>query len=273
MSALRFRLTNFLLALVLLTLIAIVAMLATDARGGPLDPGTPPQSTDSVRLPGTPVSASMVIFTPGHYYLTRDIAVTGADTGFIIAASGVSLDLGGFSIQGDDSAGSYGIRFDSFEDPVDVRIYNGMIRDFNIAIDTTSGERILIDGVHAASNVRAFQLEGQSVLQNCTAIRNTETGIYVPGDNSFVQDCTSALNTLDGIAVAGNSNVVERNLVWNNGGDDVKDVGPGIVNVFRGNSTGNIVLRNGGMARVVDNQCLTAIATPTGNFLAHNAFC
>ena len=57
MSAARFRITNVLLALVLLALLAVILMLATGVRGGPLDPGGAPGSTPGVRLPGTPISA------------------------------------------------------------------------------------------------------------------------------------------------------------------------------------------------------------------------
>ena len=78
-------------------------MLATGALGGPLDPPGVPGSTDSVRLPGTPISGPTTIAQSGHYYLTRDISVPRLVSGVVISANDVSLDLGGFTISGDDT--------------------------------------------------------------------------------------------------------------------------------------------------------------------------
>src|SRR5262245_8125019 len=78
-SAIWMRFNSVMLVLVFLALISIIGMLATDVRGGPLDPPGSPSSTDSVRLPGTPISsAPYAINASGHYYLTRDLNVTGA---------------------------------------------------------------------------------------------------------------------------------------------------------------------------------------------------
>lgn len=274
LTDLRLRLTNVLLALVLLALLTVIGMLATDARSGPLDPPGTPAETDGVRLPGTPIGEQTVISEPGHYYLTKDIQVVGASTALLILASDVSLDLGGFTVRGEDLEGSWGIRFTTFATkPADVRIYNGTIRNFQFGIDTSGGERILIDNVYVTSNARGFHLGDKTILSGCAALSNTETGIYLPGDNSTVRDCVSSFNDSDGIAVAGNSNQVERNQTWNNGNEDMRDAGPGIVNQFRANSAERIVLRVGGMAYVVNNQCISPILNPSGNFLSGNIFC
>ena len=99
------RATNILLLLVLAVGVAIVAMLATGVRGGPLDPpaGTP-GSTNGVRLPGTPISGPTVVSAPGHYYLTQNISVTGSVNAITISADDVSLDLGGFTLSGTDAS-------------------------------------------------------------------------------------------------------------------------------------------------------------------------
>lgn len=272
MSALRFRTTNFLLALVLLALGTLIAMQAADVRGGPLDPPAAPASTDSVRLPGTPISSQMTISSPGHYYLTRDINVTGAQAAITISASNVSVDLGGFTLDGDDAAGSYGVRVVGAVS--DIVVSNGTVRDFQFGLIAEDASRVKIDRVHAASNVRGFHLGDSQVLSNCTAINNTETGIYLPGDSSTVKDCESIDNGSDGIAVAGGLNVVIRNQSRRNGNEDLRDAGtPFTGTVMRENVVRNIILKVDGYAYVIDNTCVGAIADPGGNFLSGNTFC
>src|SRR5262245_54285864 len=107
MSALWQRTNTLLLALVLLALLAVIAMVALRVEGGPLYPTDPPGPTDGVRLPGTPINSQTTISAPGHYYLTRDINVPGAATAINITASNVSLDLGGFTVSGNDTSGSF----------------------------------------------------------------------------------------------------------------------------------------------------------------------
>jgi len=55
MSALGNRINTLLLVLLGLMGLAIIAMLATGVRGGPLDPPAAPAPTDGVREPGTPI--------------------------------------------------------------------------------------------------------------------------------------------------------------------------------------------------------------------------
>src|SRR5688572_3000664 len=72
------------------------------AGAGPLNPTTPPGSTDSVRLPGTPISSlPFTINAPGNYYVTRDLTANGAGAdGITINTSNVTIDLGGFALHG-----------------------------------------------------------------------------------------------------------------------------------------------------------------------------
>ncbi len=78
-------------------------MLASGARGGPLDPPAPLGSTDGVRLPRyAHFRPNDDLPEPGHYYLTNDVTVTGSQNAITIASSRVSLDLGGFHVVGGD---------------------------------------------------------------------------------------------------------------------------------------------------------------------------
>lgn len=264
------RINAVLLMLVLGALITLIAMLATGAQGGPLDPQGTPEPTDSVRLPGTPLNGPATISVPGHYYLTRDITLIGSGVAIQINASDVSLDLGGFTVRGDDSLSSFGISIQAGQS--DATIRNGTIRDFQFGFESASADRINIHDLRAVSNVRGIQIGGRTLLADCAAIANSETGIYVPGSNSAVRDCMSVNNLSDGIAVAGNANLIEGNRSTGNSNEDIRDTGT-IFNTFRGNVAGDIVLDLNGAALVVDNVCWGAISNPGGNQVGVNPFC
>ncbi len=126
------RSTNILLIVLLAVGVAIVAMLATGVRGGPLDPPGPPGSTDGVRLNGTPISSLPYAITErGHYYLTRNFSVNGAVIAIDIQSSDVSLDLGGFTILGNNSFPSYGIYLGSAQN---IEVTHGSIQGFQFGI-------------------------------------------------------------------------------------------------------------------------------------------
>ncbi len=84
----------------------LVAVLAQDAYGGPLDPPGAPGSTDGVRGPGTPISSlPYTISQPGYYSVTRHLIGPDLEPGITITTSNVTLDLGGFTLLGGSSAG------------------------------------------------------------------------------------------------------------------------------------------------------------------------
>src|SRR5208282_3674210 len=92
-----------------------VAQLSTAfAQGSLTPPGAPAPTmiTLSQIEPRTPISsAPFTITNPGSYYLTTNVTVSSGN-GIIIAASDVTLDLGGFTIFSTDPANTgQGISF------------------------------------------------------------------------------------------------------------------------------------------------------------------
>ena len=224
MAAIWTRINTLLLLLVLFALVGVVAMLASGVRGGPLDPTTSPQPTDSVRLPGTPITGQTTINSPGHYYLTRDIVVPGSQIAITIATSNVNLDLGGFTIDGNDVNPNWGIWISGVQ--TDVTIRNGTIRDFQFAIDGIDDDRVIIENINAVSNVRGLQVNDNGVISDCVVQGNTETGIFLTGLHSVVSHCVVQSNTGDGISVASEKNTVEFSVVTGNQAAEIRLVGP-----------------------------------------------
>lgn len=190
------RVNTALLLLVLFALLALVAMFAADARGGPLDPPGSPGSTDGVRQPGTPISGPTTITTPGHYYLTRNISVTGPQTAITISTSDVTLDLGGFTIAGDDNSGSIGVSVSGAFKNIAIR--NGVVRDFLIGFNVDAANYVQLIDVTADSNLVGVELGLLSIISGCVVSDNT-TGISVLLDHSAIQDCMVVENTGRGV--------------------------------------------------------------------------
>ncbi len=223
---------------------------------------------------GFPISIS----EPGSYRLTGSLVSDSTTANAIeISASGVTLDLNGYTINGPGNLGSAnGIS----STQAGVRIINGTVRSFpghgitssasavieRVETIGNSGHGIdvaspgsLIRGCRADSNLSdgirtgsegsvldsiatGNQGDGIECLDRCTVARNTvfnngANGIHVD-DASTVTGNTTSGNTEDGIK-AGNGCTISNNTVNNNGGHGVC--------AFSGNALiGNTVTSNTG---------------------------
>lgn len=244
--------TNILLVLVLAACAILIAMVATGVRGGPLDPPGPPGQTAAVRIPGTPISGPTTISSSGHYYLTNNVTI-GLGIAITINADAVTLDLGGFSLDGTDTAGSYGVSLSGSRR--NIRIMNGTISDFQFGVDAGDDQLVAIEDVQITSNVRGLQLGHASRASDCMVSDNTETGIYITGERSLVSECSVVLNDVDGIATAASLasvNTIERSIVVGNSGKDIRLQAP--FNTIRDNRVFSVAL-DSGLNQVIDNEC------------------
>jgi hypothetical protein len=248
------RVTQALLVLVLLALLGVLGMLATGVRGGPLDPLGPPGSTSSVRLPGTPISGPTTIAQPGHYYLTNDINVTGAVNAISISASNVSLDLGGFTVDGNDTGGTTGIIVTgSF---TDVHIENGTVRDFHVGVNVNGAQRARIERVNTVSNIRGMEIGTHSLVAGCMSSSNTESGIVILGDESVLRECAIVNNDADGVHVLGARNLIERMKIDRSllGQYDIRTSVEGAATTIRDNDLEHIRIEST-QNKILDNVC------------------
>ena len=191
--------TNILMIAMIAVGIAIAAMLATGALGGPLDPPGAPASTDSVRLPGTPISGPTSIAQPGHYYVTRDItAAPGSTWAIMIDADDVSIDLGGFTLSGDDTIGSAGLFVQASRQRISIS--NGTVRDFAAGVWSSLAKMVRIDNVVAYSNTSVgFLLGEDAVLEQCAAAWNGSVGVSAVGSRVVVRECEIVANGVYGV--------------------------------------------------------------------------
>ncbi len=219
MTTIWHRFNTVLLLLVLFALLAVIGMLAAGVRGGPLDPPGVPGSTDSVRLPGTPIDGPFVIGKPGHYYLTRNIEIPALGIGIEIDADDVTFDLGGFTIAG-ANLGDTGILV---ADVKRIRITNGIIRTSNVGVGAASVEGLEISGVSVHGGSVGFELPAGAMLDDCVVASTGARAIEINGGNVTVRHCVIENNDGTGVFVSGSGgdgalierSVIKRNNIFN----------------------------------------------------------
>jgi parallel beta-helix repeat protein len=119
-------------------------------------------------------------------------------TCFTIGANNVTLDLNGYTVDGDDSGTDYGIYSSGYNSST---IRNGTITDFSYGIFLSS-----------SSN---------NVLTNITVNSNIGSGISLwSNSNNTLTDITANSNTLDGITFDSSSNNLVANGYVNNSGNN-----------------------------------------------------
>ncbi|MEO1368037.1 MAG: right-handed parallel beta-helix repeat-containing protein, partial [Acidobacteriota bacterium] len=188
----------------------------------------------------------VTISEAGSYRLTGDLTVVGSDflEGLDVEASGVTIDLNGFTITGPGSGTGHGIFGDINAQRVTVT---------NGGVSKMGGEGIWLFG--AGSQVRGvkvfengglgIRLGNQSLVESCSAWRNGSDGLLV-SEGGIVRDSTAEGNGREGI-VGGFGCVLVSNTSLGNASDGfvgtvgclVKD------NASRGNQAAGLNLPNG----------------------------
>lgn len=166
----------------------------------------------------TPIdSVPFTINAPGSYYLTRSLTLD-AGIGISIAASDVTLDLMGHTLDGLGSAQD-GILVTGVHKNIDIR--NGTLARFsNIGVDAFDADFVRVTRVRAIDNGSVgLRLQGNgSEVTGCTARGNGDRGIAMGGEG-IVRGSVSRANlagiTSSGLGAAFLQNFVEGNT--NNG--------------------------------------------------------
>lgn len=148
-----------------------VAWLAATAAalGGSLNPPPGPIApTDAVTINGQAVTLPYVIAAPGAYRLTSDLLAGGGVDGVVIAASDVTLDLGGFTIFGGTGDGVV-----AQPGTANITVRNGSVRGWDDdGLDLFQATTVRVENVTALDNGDTGFTAAEAQLVGCLAARN-----------------------------------------------------------------------------------------------------
>src|SRR5262245_41566663 len=175
---------------------------------------------------GTAITAcGQVVST--NAFLTQDLSCPGSH-GIVVGASGITIDLKGFTLRGDRSDLHDGIHDEGGYDNVSIK--NGVVRNFGIGVGAyPDADAISVSKLVASGNV----LDGINVAGASTKIQSSTTsgngiyGILVFSNSASVSSSMAAGNFVEGIFISGNSASVSSSTAAGNGkyGIDVEGEG------------------------------------------------
>lgn len=169
-----------------------------------LDAIEPRMSISAATMPGDEDSL-IRITAPGSYYLTEKLIGEADKHGIEIAASDVTVDLMGFTLDG-NGVGLVGIRGDGEINRITIR--NGNVtgwtgQGMNLAFG--GGQGRILENLHVSLNAAHGILTGFGALViNCSTNQNASDGILA-GNGSSLENCSARLNGGTGIVILGTS--------------------------------------------------------------------
>ena len=170
------------------------------AQGVLIPPGAPAPTMRTLTQvePRTPISnANFTISSSGSYYLTTNLVC--AESGIIIAASYVTLDLNGFSIIGRDTNSEWGIHT-SGGYKTNVVVRNGTVQGFGqLGMDVSMCRGSLFENLALLDNFASGMSIGiNSQAINCRAANNNAFGLRLNNRSSAI-GCSAWGNRMSGI--------------------------------------------------------------------------
>ncbi len=218
-----------------------------------------------ISQPISPATLPITITAEGSYYLTTNIVAPAGhtDSGIIVNASNVTIDLNGFELAGVTGSVS-GISVGVGSSNITVR--NGTIRNWGSnGIDGVGNARMRIESVRAISNGgTGFFLDAGTVALNCTTFGNGSSGI-VTSAHSLIRDCEASANGVFGFN-AGSGSVVQGCAANGNTSTGIKIFDAGTITTcsvsasgINGTTTANID------GIVITKNCSVSGTTSNGN--------
>jgi hypothetical protein len=166
---------------------------------------------------GTPITSCGQVVTT-NALLTADLVCTG--DGVVVAASGITIDLGGHTMRGDRSPGHDGIDDSGAFDRVTVK--NGVVRNFQSGIYAIShADGFGVSGVVVSGSAFGSYVVGDAASITSSTFAGNVVGIDIFGDSASVTATTVAGNDVQGILVTGDALAVKSSTVSGNGASGI----------------------------------------------------
>jgi hypothetical protein len=201
------------------TISLVLVLLALDAlnlphsialaQGSLTPPGAPAPTMKTLAQiePRMPISSlPFTITQPGSYYAVSNLTLSGTTNGITVLVSDVTIDLGGFTLDG-NGTGATGIAAPAAQTNLVVR--NGIVKRWQgtAGIEAFNVLNVQVTQVQATDNAgHGIRAGAGSRVSDCTCSGNGSNGVVV-WDNSLVAKTIARLNGSFGI-VANNGSTV-----------------------------------------------------------------
>lgn len=175
-----------------------------------------------------PIDATpYIISAPGSYYLTQHIDGEPSNTGITIESGNVSIDLNGYTLQG-DGGGTFSAILASGSIN-NIAISNGHIDNWGgNGIGLTTASNVLVYNVQVTnSGINGIATGTEASINHCLTKNNGFDGILC-GANSQVSHCTSIDNTFDGID-GHDQCIISNTNTYSNGSNGVELSSRGVI--------------------------------------------
>ncbi len=152
--------------------------------------------------------------------LTQNLICPG--DGVVVGASGVTIDLHGFTIRGNGSLGHYGINDVSGYGHVAIK--NGALTDFGYGVFVpNTADHITLSGLAVTGSPGyGIEIVGTSPsVSSTTASGNAGYGIYLDGASASVSSSVAAGNGYSGIYIYGASASIKSSVATGNSAEGI----------------------------------------------------
>jgi len=155
-----------------------------------------------------------------NYTLPGDESCPG-QSGIVVGANGITIDLGGHTLSGDQTNGTNGIDDSGGFDNVTVR--DGTVTKFYDGVHGSYADGMHVQGVLASGNGSSgiFVRGNSASVSSSQGSGNSYDGIYILGDSARVSSSQALGNRYEGINIHGSSIRVFSSQASGNGLDGI----------------------------------------------------
>jgi hypothetical protein len=159
--------------------------------------------------------------------LTQNLFCQGLP-GIVVGASGITIDLKGFRLRGDNSGGVYGV--DDSGGFGKVTVKNGVLRNFYDGV-FGNGENVVVSDLVVSGNTNAgisVNGGGSAKITSVTASGNGSIGIAANSNSLSITSSAASGNASIGMEVGGDSVSVKSSTATANGGIGIAGSGDSV---------------------------------------------